>query len=124
MNEALDIQDYETVISRLRPDYQTIKRYDGGDNRDVVVVDGEEAFRFAKDADGTEVNIYEFEALRLIQGRLSVAVPRPIELALDGSYNVLSFLQGKVLSKHEVAVLSFENRRDMGLVIGGVINEF
>ncbi len=123
MAETLIKQEPEDIINRVRPDHQTVQWFNGGDNRDVVVVDGREAFRFPKNDVGVEVIHYEFEVLKLLHGKLSVAIPEPIELAADGSYNVLSFLPGKVLKKHEVAALPFEKRRDMGLAIAGVINE-
>jgi aminoglycoside phosphotransferase (APT) family kinase protein len=123
MSEALGTQQPEEIINRVRPEHQSVQQFEGGDNRDVFVVDGVEAFRFSKNESGVEVNHYEFEALRLIQGKLSVEVPRPIELAPDGSHNVLSFLQGNVLRKHVVAELPFEKRRDLGVAIAGVLNE-
>jgi len=46
-----------------------------------------------------------------------------IELAPDGSYNVLGFLQGNVLSKQAVTELPYDTRRDMGVAIAGVIND-
>ncbi len=123
MAETLIRQEPEDIISRVRPDHQAVEWFNGGDNRDVVVVDGREAFRFPKDEAGVEVGHYEFEVLKLLRGKLSVDIPEPIELAADGSYNVLSFLPGKVLKKHEVAELPFEKRRDLGLAIAGVMNE-
>ena len=123
MSETLNTQKPEEIIKRLRPDHQSLEWFNGGDNRDVVVVDGQEAFRFPKDESGVEVGRYEFESLQLVQGRLSVAVPHPIEISPDGSYNVLSFLQGKVLSKQAVTELPFKKRRDLGVAIGGVMNE-
>lgn len=123
MAETLIRQEPEDIINRVRPDHQSVEWFNGGDNRDVVVVDGREAFRFPKNEVGVEVINYEFEALKLLRGKLSVDIPEPIELAPDGAYNVLSFLPGKVLKKHEVAALPFEKRRDMGVAIAGVINE-
>lgn len=123
MNEALNTPDPAETISKLRPNAQSIEWFNGGDNRDVVVVDNQEAFRFPKDASGVEVGRYEYAALQLMQDKLHVAVPSPIELAPDGSYNVLSFLRGKVLSKQAVTELPFEKRRDLGVAIGGVIND-
>ena len=102
MQETLKNQTPENKINLLRPDHYSIKRLTGGDNREVFLVDDTEVFRFSKDGAGSEVNRYEFEALKLVQGKLSVGVPRPIELADDGSYNILSFLDGKVLSKQAV----------------------
>jgi aminoglycoside phosphotransferase (APT) family kinase protein len=113
----------EEIINRVRPNHKSIEWFNGGDNRYVVVVDHKEAFRFPKDDSGVEVGRFEFKALQLVQGKLTVAVPRPIELAPDGSYNVLSFLKGKVLSKQAVTELPAEKRRDLGIAIGVVINE-
>jgi aminoglycoside phosphotransferase (APT) family kinase protein len=123
MNEALTRLQPEEIINRVRPDHQSIQKFEGGDNRDVFVVDGVEAFRFPKNESGVEVGRYEFEALKLVYGKLSTAVPRPIELAQDGSYNVQGFLEGNVLRKHSVAELPFEKRRNLGIAIAGVINE-
>ncbi|HSX35361.1 MAG TPA: aminoglycoside phosphotransferase family protein [Patescibacteria group bacterium] len=123
MSEALGTQQPEEIINRVRPEHQSVQRFEGGDNRDVFVVDGTEAFRFPKNESGVEANYYEFETLKLVYGKLSVAVPRPIELAPDGSYNVLEFLRGNVLRKHEVTELPFEKRRNLGVAIAGVINE-
>jgi aminoglycoside phosphotransferase (APT) family kinase protein len=123
MSEALDTQLPQEIINRVRPEHQSVQRFEGGDNRDVFVVDGAEAFRFPKNESGVEANHYEFETLKLVYGKLSVAVPRPIELAPDGSYNVLGFLNGNVLRKHEVTELPFEKRRNLGVAIAGVINE-
>jgi aminoglycoside phosphotransferase (APT) family kinase protein len=123
MSEALHTQNLEDVINAVRPNHESIKWYSGGDNRDVIVVDGVEAFRFPKDESGVEVGRFEFEAVKLVQGKLHVAVPKPIELAPDGSYNVLEFLQGNVLSKQAVTELPYDKRRDMGVAIAGVIND-
>lgn len=123
MSEILSTQSPEEIINRVRPGHHSIRQFEGGDNREVFVLDGIEAFRFPKNESGVEVNRFEFEALELVQGKLSVEVPRPIELAPDGSYNVLSFLQGNVLSKHTVAGLPFDKRRDLGVAIAGVLNE-
>ena len=123
MSEALLRQKPEEIINRVRPDHQSIQQFEGGDNRDVFVVDGVEAFRFPKNESGVEVGHYEFEALKLVYGKLSVEVPRPIELAPDGAYNVLGFLQGNVLRKHDVVELPFKKRRDLGVAVAGVINE-
>lgn len=97
MSETIHQQNPEDIIDAVRPDHQSIEWYEGGDNRDVIVVDGVEAFRFPKDDGGVEVGRFEFEAVSLMQNKLHVAVPKPIELAPDGSYNVLEFLQGTVL---------------------------
>jgi hypothetical protein len=123
MSETINSQTPEDIINVVRPDHESIKWYEGGDNRDVVVVDDAEAFRFPKDESGIEVGRFEFAAVSLVQGKLHVAVPKPIELAPDGSYNVLEFLQGKVLKKHEVAALPYGKRRDMGVVLAGVLND-
>jgi aminoglycoside phosphotransferase (APT) family kinase protein len=123
MSETLIRQEPEAIISRVRPDHQSIQWLQGGDNRDVIVVDGREAFRFPKDESGVEVGRYEFAVLELLQGKLSVAIPEPIELAADGSYNVLSFLPGKVLSKKAVTELPFEKRRALGSAIGNALTE-
>jgi len=123
MSEAIRTQNPEDIINAVRPHHESIKWFNGGDNRDVIVVDGTEAFRFPKDASGVEVGRFEFEALKLMQGRLHVAVPKPIELAPDGSYNVLEFLPGIVLSKQAVTELPYDKRRDMGVAIAGVIND-
>ncbi|HEX3568512.1 MAG TPA: aminoglycoside phosphotransferase family protein [Candidatus Saccharimonadales bacterium] len=123
MSEALYTQNPEDVIDAVRPNHESIKWFNGGDNRDVIVVDGVEAFRFPKDESGVEVGRFEFEAVKLVQGKLHVAVPKPIELAPDGSYNVLEFLEGKVLSKQAVTELPYDVRRDMGVAIAGVIND-
>ncbi len=123
MSETINNKSPEEIINRVRPNHVTIEQFNGGDNRDVVVVDGIEAFRFPKDESGVEVGRFEFEAVKLVQGKLHVAVPEPIELAPDGSYNVLGFLQGKVLSKHAVTELSYEQRRNLGIAIAGVIND-
>ena len=123
MTETMSHQTPEDIINAVRPDHESIEWYDGGDNRDVVVVDGTEAFRFPKDAAGVEIGSFEFEAVRLAYGKLHVAVPRPIELARDGSYNVLEFLQGTVLKKHEVAALPYDKRRDIGIALAGVLND-
>jgi len=80
MSEALGTLRPEEIINRVRPDYQSIKQYEGGDNRDVFVVDGVEAFRFPKNESGVEVGHYEFEALKLVYGKLSVEVPRKTTL--------------------------------------------
>jgi hypothetical protein len=122
MSEELSKQSPEEIINRVRPEHQSIQQFEGGDNRDVFVVDGTEVFRFPKNESGVEAGRYEFETLKLVYGRLSVAVPRPIELAPDGSYNVLSFLQGNVLRKHNVTELPFEKRRNLGVAIAGVIS--
>ncbi|MEO6760904.1 MAG: aminoglycoside phosphotransferase family protein [Candidatus Saccharimonadales bacterium] len=123
MSEALGTQQPEEIINRVRSNHQSIQRFEGGDNRDVFVVDGVEVFRFPKNESGVEVGHYEFEALKLVYGKLSIEVPRPIELAPDGSYNVLSFLEGNVLRKHSVVELPFEKRRNLGVAVAGVINE-
>ncbi len=123
MSETLPRQSPEAIINAVRPDHQSIKWYNGGDNRNVVVVDGVEAFRFPKDESGVEVGRFEFAAVSLVQGKLHVAVPKPIELAPDGSYNVLEFLPGTVLSKHEVAALPYDKRRNMGVALAGVLND-
>lgn len=123
MSETLYSQNPEEIINAARPNYEYIKWFNGGDNRDVIVVDGVEAFRFPKDESGIEVGRFEFEAVKLVRGKLHVVVPKPIELAPDGSYNVLEFLQGKVLSKQEVTELPYDARRDMGVAIAGVIND-
>jgi len=75
MSEALHAQNPEDVINAVRPNHESIKWYNGGDNRDVIVVDGVEAFRFPKDETGVEVGRFEFEAVKLVQGKLHVAVP-------------------------------------------------
>lgn len=123
MAEALSALVPEEIITRVRPDHHSIQHFEGGDNRDVFVVDGVEAFRFPKNESAIEVGQYEFEVLKLVYGKLTVEVPRPIELAPDGSYNVLGFLQGNVLPKHDVVALPFEKRRNLGVTIAGVINE-
>lgn len=123
MSELLVALRPEDIINKVRPEHQTIQKFEGGDNRDVFVVDGAEAFRFPKNDSGVEVGHYEFEALKLVQGKLSIEVPRPIELASDGSYNVQSFLQGNVLRKHAVTELPFEKRRDLGVAIACVLND-
>lgn len=123
MSKTIHQQSPEDVINAVRPDHQSIKWYEGGDNRDVIVVDDTEAFRFPKDEGGVEVGRFEFEAVSLMQNKLHVAVPKPIELAPDGSYNVLQFLQGTVLKKHEVAALPYDKRRDMGIALAGVLND-
>lgn len=123
MSEALKSQNPEDVINAVRPNHVSIKWLDGGDNRHVIVVDGVEAFRFPKDESGVEVGRFEFAAVKLVQGKLHVAVPKQIELAPDGSYNVLEFLQGKVLTKQAVTELPYDTRRDMGIAIAGVIND-
>ncbi|MBC7546322.1 aminoglycoside phosphotransferase family protein [Candidatus Saccharibacteria bacterium] len=123
MSEAILKQQPEEVINRIRPNHRSIQQFEGGDNRYVFVVDGVEAFRFPKNESGAEVGHYEFEALKLVYGKLSVEVPRPIELAPDGAYNVLGFLQGNVLRKHDVVELPFEKRRNLGIAVAGIINE-
>lgn len=123
MSEAILKQQPEEVINRIRPNHRSIQQFEGGDNRYVFVVDGVEAFRFPKNESGAEVGHYEFEALKLVYGKLSVEVPRPIELAPDGAYNVLGFLQGNVLRKHDVVELPFEKRRNLGVAVAGIINE-
>lgn len=123
MSEALQTQSPEDIINAVRPNHKSVEWFTGGGNRDVVVVDGVEAFRFPKDESGVEVGRFEFEAIKLVYGKLHVAVPKPIELALDGSYNVMEFLPGKVLGKHEVTELPFDAKRDLGVAIAGVLNE-
>jgi hypothetical protein len=123
MSESVNRQSPEAIINAVRPDHHEIKWYDGGDNRDVVVVDGVEAFRFPKDESGIEAGRFEFAAVSLAYGKLHVAVPKPIELAPDDSYNAMEFLQGKVLSKHEVAALPYDKRRNMGVALAGVLND-
>lgn len=123
MSETIHRQNPEDIIAAVRPNHQSITWYEGGDNRDVVVVDDVEAFRFPKDESGVEVGRFEFAAVSLVHGKLRVAVPKPIELAKDGSYNVLEFLRGKVLKKHEVAALPYDKRRDMGVTLAGVLND-
>lgn len=123
MSEALPPLQPEAIINKLRPERATIQKFEGGDNRDVFVVDDVEAFRFPRNHDCVEVGRYEFEALKLVQGKLSVQVPAPIELAADGAYNVQSFLQCKVLRKHEVTELPYDKRKDLGIAIAGTINE-
>ncbi len=114
MSEAISPIDPEKIINTVRPNHTSIQWFNGGDNRNVVVVDDTETFRFPKDESGIEVGRYEFEAVKLVQGKLHVAVPSPIELASDGSYNVLGFLQGKVLSKQAVTVLPYHKRARHG----------
>jgi aminoglycoside phosphotransferase (APT) family kinase protein len=122
MSETLTRREPQQIIDDVRPEHGTIEWLYGGDNRHVAVVDGE-AFRFPKDDGGIEVGRYEYEALELLQGKLSIGIPRPIELAPDGSYNVLSFLPGKVLSKQAVSELPFDKRHALGVAIGTVMNE-
>jgi len=70
MQETLKNQTPENKINLLRPDHYSIKRLTGGDNREVFLVDDTEVFRFSKDGAGSEVNRYEFEALKLVQGKV------------------------------------------------------
>lgn len=123
MTDPLGTQQPEEIINRARPNHQTVQRFEGGDNRDVFVVDNAEVFRFPKNESGAEQGRFEFEVLRLVYGKLTVAVPRPIELSPEGSYNVLEFLRGNVLAKHEVTKLPFEKRRNLGVSLTGFLNE-
>lgn len=123
MSEILVTRSLEQIISKIRPGHHEVTWVEGGDNREVAVVDNYEVFRFPKEEEGKEVSRYEYEVLELLQGRLSIEIPKPIELASDGSYNILSFLPGKVLSKQAVTELPFKKRQELGVAIGGVINE-
>lgn len=122
MHESLTELNLEQVINNIRPNCQTIKWLDGGDNRFVILVDDTEVFRFPKQKGDIEAGQYEYAALELLDGQLAVAVPKPIELAADGSYNVLSYLPGKVISKKDATELSYDDRSNLGNAIAMVVN--
>jgi len=104
MSEAIRIQNPEDIINAVRPHHESIKWFNGGDNRDVIVVDGTEAFRFPKDASGVEVGRFEFEALKLMQGRLHVRLYYPsghlLGTAMTTALGLTKQQKGKQISNH------------------------
>lgn len=123
MRESLTNTGLEKTIQTLRPECREITWIEGGDNRFVALVDGTEVFRFPKEESGKEAGTFEYKVLELVDGKLSVAAPHPIELAGDGSYNVQSFLPGNVMSKRQAADLPLGARQDIGVALAHVINE-
>jgi aminoglycoside phosphotransferase (APT) family kinase protein len=114
----------ETTIIKLRPNANNIEWVGSGDVSDVAVVDGREAFRFPKTVTGRELLQFEFALLQKLQGKLSVTIPNPIEIAQDGSYSICSFIPGKSLnSDAELWKLPAAKQQAIGKMIGTTIKE-
>ena len=101
MNMSSITPTAEDIIHKLRPQAQDIKPIEEGMVNQVFVVDGE-VFRFPREAGGKQRLLYEAETIVRLAGKISLDIPELIEVAPDGSYIILSFVVGEVLSDKEI----------------------
>ncbi|HSX31260.1 MAG TPA: aminoglycoside phosphotransferase family protein [Candidatus Saccharimonadales bacterium] len=105
---------YDAAIHAIRPDAQSLVGLGGGDFNEVVLVDDQEVFRFPKDEEGRGALRYDAALLDRLDGKVSLQIPRPIELAEDASYGVFSFVPGRVLPAEAIQAFSAEEMRALG----------
>ncbi len=75
-------------------DVQTLRVIDSGQVNMILIVNESLVFRFPKTASGVNQLLTELAVLRIIQGRLPIAVPEPVYIS------TLSGLPGKVFAGH------------------------
>lgn len=81
---------------------------------DIFLVDGAEVVRFPKLKDDRRSLLFEVAVLNKLDGKVTLTIPKPIQIASDGSYGVFSYVAGEVLSDNAVSQLSEEARVKIG----------
>ena len=94
----------EDIIHKLRPQAQAVRPMEGGVINSVFLVDNE-VFRFPRQAEGKQELLYGAEILTRLAGKLSLNIPELKEAASDGSYIILSYVTGEMLSSE--AIMAF-----------------
>lgn len=102
----------EDIIHKLRPQTQSIKPMEDGVINSVFLV-GDEVFRFPREAGGKQTLLYEAEILGKLIGKLPINIPEVVEVALDGSYIILSYVSGKMLSSEEIMAFNQAQKKSL-----------
>ena len=102
---------------RPGPEIESIVVNDEGLANEVVLVNGEWVFRFARDSDWARRALAaEIKVLELIRGRLPVRVPEPF-YADEGAL-AYRYLPGEALSRDLIYSLDAGPRRALALQLG------
>lgn len=103
----------EDVIHELRPQARAIKAIEAGVVNQVFLVE-DEVFRFPREEGGKQILLYEAEILGRLAGNISLNIPDLREIAPNGSYIILSFVSGKMLSSEEIMAFNPEQKKATG----------
>jgi len=125
--DALEMSDRESAytdrIHQLRPDLQirSIDRNTEGLLNDVLIVNHELVFRFAKDGYGKTALQSEARLLQFLDGRVTLPIPRPIHVEDD--VLVYPLIEGDALTRHALMVASEEVRERLAEQLGRFLKE-
>jgi aminoglycoside phosphotransferase (APT) family kinase protein len=112
----------EDIIHKLRPQAQAVKPMEGGIVNDVFLVD-DEVFRFPKEEGGKQVLLYEAAILDKLAGKMSLNIPELREVASDGSYIIISYVDGEMLSSKEITAFNPEQKKLLAKTIVQCLRE-
>lgn len=105
--------EQSALVQELRPNAQNVRELSGDMNR-IVVVDDAEVFRFPKTEEVGRILLYEAKLLRQLEGRLSLEIPRPLEVAEGARYGVFSYVPGEILKNRDIAAFTTTEKTAFG----------
>jgi len=104
--------DYELLVDRIMQVYPELKivKYEKnnfGQNNDVLIINDQLVFRFPKYDDGIKNLERELSLLKILKGKINVAIPSPIYTSLDNKQAGKVFagyrmLEGKPMWKRDL----------------------
>ncbi|MFA5004281.1 MAG: aminoglycoside phosphotransferase family protein [Candidatus Saccharimonadales bacterium] len=121
MSDVLQVR-HEVLIRQLRPQAQHIEYLGAGDFNDVVRVD-DEVFRFPKTDQGRQTLRYDEVILARLAGKVTLQIPEVHETADDGSYAVLSYVPGRMLSSEEIIAFTGDQKQQLAHAIADCMRE-
>ena len=89
------------IVSTNRPD-KPLRVLDPGEMNDMIVVDEKEVFRFPRTPESCQRLEYESRVLESLDNKLTVPIPKLIQLDHKKQYSILSFIEGEVLHNRDI----------------------
>ena len=93
------------IVSTFRPGKST-RVLEPGEMNDMVVVEENEVFRFPRTPESCLRLEYESRVLAALDAKLTIPIPKLIELDPSKQFSVLSFIEGEVLTNHDIGRFS------------------
>lgn len=113
MNAPIRVADKAAVVA-LRSQAHDVRMLAPGLVNDIFLVDGVEVVRIPKLESDRQSLLFEAAVLHDLEGKVTLAIPKPIEVAPDGGYGVFSYVAGKVLGDDAVSRLDRASKVKIG----------
>ncbi len=117
------VNSKKNIISQLRPAAKNLQTIATGEMNDMIIVDHKEVFRFPRTDQSRQRLVYESRVLAKLENKLSMPIPRLIELDNKKEYSILSYIKGEVLQEADIQDFPEAERYDLASTLAVFMRE-